>query len=63
MHGYVTVNYFLFRTNTRFMSEIKGRRRERVREREERTDRETKRRTSILKDIVCVIYCEKSRSR
>ena len=58
MHGYVTVNYFLFRTNTRFMREI-----ERVREREERTERETKRRTSFKKDIVCVIYCENSRSR
>ena len=58
MHGYVTVNYFLFRTNTSFMREI-----ERVREREERTEKETKRRTSFKKDIVCVIYCENSRSR
>ena len=60
MHGYVTVNYFLFRTNTSFMREIKG---ERVREKQERTERETKRRTSFKKDIVCVIYCENSRSR
>ena len=49
MHGYVTVNYFLFRTNTRFMREI-----ERVREREERTERERLSDVLHFRKILCV---------
>ena len=50
MHGYVTVNYFLFRTNTSFMREIKG---ERVREKR-RGQRERLSDVLHLRKILCV---------